>query len=278
MARGGNTAGGRIFFLRPSPFCVTQGFPSRTQKDIDMDLSIDAQWKTSFSRNPRLSHDTIFTFGDVEHVGHVKVGHTKTKRKKHVTKDGDNVHEAKKRRYIKILKEIRIISLSIVSVIWLWTKFCLFEEDLERPAPIHRTLSENPSIQNVKRRAKQPLYCDFTLKGDKSEMSFRSFLTLLFIFFCRQDAHVAPSDDRPKYFVRSFEDDFPFRSTWFNLGWRSYIFHSIFIYRVANDVGVTEFHGRCGLENWLFRKHPFSIWTPCAIRNRVFFFLIFTNT
>ncbi|KAK4018226.1 hypothetical protein OUZ56_000293 [Daphnia magna] len=70
------------------------------------------------------------------------------------------------------------------------------EEDLERPAPIHRTLSENPSIQNVKRRAKQPLYCDFTLK----------------------DAHVAPSDDRPKYFVRSFEDDFPFRSTWFNLG------------------------------------------------------------
>lgn len=92
-------------FLRPSPFCVTQGFPSRTQKDIDMDLSIDAQWKTSFSRNPRLSHDTIFTFGDVEHVGHVKVGHTKTKRKKHVTKDGDNVHEAKKRRYIKILKE-----------------------------------------------------------------------------------------------------------------------------------------------------------------------------
>lgn len=94
-----------------------------------------------------------------------------------------------------------------------------------------------------------------------------------YLFFCRQDAHVAPSDDRPKYFVRSFEDDFPFRSTWFNLGWRSYIFHSIFIYRVANDVGVTEFHGRCGLENWLFRKHPFSIWTPCAIRNRVFFFL-----
>lgn len=102
VARGGNTAGGRIFFLRPSPFCVTQGFPSRTQKDIDMDLSIDAQWKTSFSRNPRLSHDTIFTFGDVEHVGHVKVGHTKTKRKKHVTKDGDNVHEAKKRRYQNI--------------------------------------------------------------------------------------------------------------------------------------------------------------------------------